>query len=155
VVVVIAKYPVKQILVATDFSGTADAALGIAAQYARALRARLHLLHVFPAIAALARRLGRADCVPRAVAGHGGKHGHARHPSREVIDAVAPLVGAKADPVAPDRILRVDFVGGRGRCPRSSPPQFCPCHAQRTPESAWPPPEGPARRGTIWTSKTS
>lgn len=49
----------KQILIATDLSGSADAALGIAAQYARALRARLHLLYVFPAIAALARRLGR------------------------------------------------------------------------------------------------
>jgi nucleotide-binding universal stress UspA family protein len=57
--VVVAKYPVKQILVATDFSGSADAELGIAAQYARALRARLHPLHVFPAIAAVARRLGR------------------------------------------------------------------------------------------------
>jgi len=57
--VVGAKYPVKRILVATDFSGSAAAALGIAAQYARALRARLHLLHVFAAIAAVARRLGR------------------------------------------------------------------------------------------------
>jgi len=31
-----------------------------------------------------------------------------------VIDAVALLVGAKADLVALDRVLRVDFVGGRG-----------------------------------------
>jgi len=39
--------PARQILVATDFSDSADAAFGIAARYARALHARLHLLHVF------------------------------------------------------------------------------------------------------------
>jgi nucleotide-binding universal stress UspA family protein len=38
-----------EILVATDFSDNADAALDVAARYARALHTRLHLLHVFTA----------------------------------------------------------------------------------------------------------
>src|SRR4030095_4817060 len=41
--------PVQQILVATDFSDSADAALGVAIQYARGFRARVHLVHVFAA----------------------------------------------------------------------------------------------------------
>lgn len=43
---VVPSTPAQQILVATDFSESAEAALGVAAQYARALHARLHLLHV-------------------------------------------------------------------------------------------------------------
>jgi len=38
--------PVQHILVATDFSDTADAALDVAIQYARVFKARLHLMHV-------------------------------------------------------------------------------------------------------------
>jgi nucleotide-binding universal stress UspA family protein len=40
------RYPAQQILVGTDFSDGAEAALSVAAQYARALRAQIHLLHV-------------------------------------------------------------------------------------------------------------
>jgi universal stress protein A len=40
-------YPARQILVATDFSDSAEAALDVAVDYARAFHARLHLLHVF------------------------------------------------------------------------------------------------------------
>ncbi len=39
----------RHILAATDFSDSADAARDVAAQYARVLHARLHLLHVFTA----------------------------------------------------------------------------------------------------------
>ena len=39
--------PVQHILVATDFSDTADAALEVAIHYARTFKARLHLIHVF------------------------------------------------------------------------------------------------------------
>jgi nucleotide-binding universal stress UspA family protein len=41
------EHPARQILVATDFSDSAEAALGVAVRYARELHARLHLLHVF------------------------------------------------------------------------------------------------------------
>jgi nucleotide-binding universal stress UspA family protein len=40
------RYPAQQILVATDFSDGGDAALAVAAHYARALRAQVHVLHV-------------------------------------------------------------------------------------------------------------
>ena len=39
-------YPAQQILVASDFSDGAEAALAVAAHYARALRARIHVFHV-------------------------------------------------------------------------------------------------------------
>ena len=42
----VAEQPVRRILVATDFSAGADAALGIAGRYARALSAQLDLLHI-------------------------------------------------------------------------------------------------------------
>ena len=38
--------PVQDILVPTDFSESADAALGVAGQYARVLGGRIHVLHV-------------------------------------------------------------------------------------------------------------
>jgi nucleotide-binding universal stress UspA family protein len=41
-----------EILVATDFSQSADAALSVAGQYARALHARVHVLHVSEVAAA-------------------------------------------------------------------------------------------------------
>jgi nucleotide-binding universal stress UspA family protein len=41
------KYPAQQILIATDFSEGADAALEVTVKYARALHAGLHLVHVF------------------------------------------------------------------------------------------------------------
>jgi nucleotide-binding universal stress UspA family protein len=43
------KSPAQQILAATDFSDSAEAALAVAVQSARALRAGLHVLHVFAA----------------------------------------------------------------------------------------------------------
>jgi nucleotide-binding universal stress UspA family protein len=39
----------RRILVATDFSDSGEAAVGVAAGYARALHAPLHVLHVFSA----------------------------------------------------------------------------------------------------------
>jgi nucleotide-binding universal stress UspA family protein len=42
-----AEHPARQILVATDFSDSAEAALAVAAEYARALHAGLHVFHVF------------------------------------------------------------------------------------------------------------
>src|SRR4029079_855304 len=39
--------PMQHILVATDFSDTAEAALDVAIGYARRFGARLHVLHVF------------------------------------------------------------------------------------------------------------
>lgn len=41
------EHPTRQILVATDFSDSAEAALAVAAEYARALHADLHVFHVF------------------------------------------------------------------------------------------------------------
>ena len=68
----------RQILVATDFSDRAEAALAVAVQYARALGATLHVFHVFSAaevevtrlLADAAARAG-AD-VPVTVSGAGG-----------------------------------------------------------------------------------
>jgi nucleotide-binding universal stress UspA family protein len=40
-------HPARPILVATDFSDSAEAARGVAVRHARELHARLHLLHVF------------------------------------------------------------------------------------------------------------
>jgi len=41
------EHPTRQILVATDFLDSAEAALAVAAAYARALHAGLHVFHVF------------------------------------------------------------------------------------------------------------
>jgi nucleotide-binding universal stress UspA family protein len=41
------EHPARQILVATDFSESAEVAFATAVDYARVLHARLHLLHVF------------------------------------------------------------------------------------------------------------
>jgi nucleotide-binding universal stress UspA family protein len=66
-----------QILVATDFSDGADAAFGVAVEYARAFRARLHLLHIFSAdeigvTQLLAETAAKAADVPVTVAGTAG-----------------------------------------------------------------------------------
>jgi nucleotide-binding universal stress UspA family protein len=71
------KGPAQEILVATDFSDTGDAALDVAGQYARALHARLHLLHVFTEDVDTTRLLGDAAAavggdVPVLMAGIGG-----------------------------------------------------------------------------------
>ena len=42
-----ATMPVREILVATDFSDEAEAAVRLAVEYARRFGARLHVLHVF------------------------------------------------------------------------------------------------------------
>jgi nucleotide-binding universal stress UspA family protein len=70
--------PAQQILVATDFSDSAEAAFGVAVQYARALHARVHLLHIFSAVEVEVTRL-LADAAAEAgpdvqvtVAGAGG-----------------------------------------------------------------------------------
>jgi nucleotide-binding universal stress UspA family protein len=70
--------PARQILIATDFSDSAEAAFHVAVQYARALHARLHLLHVYWSDEVEVTRL-LADAaaqagsdVPVTVAGTGG-----------------------------------------------------------------------------------
>lgn len=85
-----------QILVATDFSDSAEAAFGVAVQYARALHARLHLLHIFSAgefevtrlLADMAAKAG-AD-VPVTVAGAGGDPAEEilRYAERRPIDLI-------------------------------------------------------------------
>lgn len=75
----------QQILVATDFSETADAALDVAIRQAQTLGARLHLLHVYSASEVEVTRLltdaaarARPD-VPVTVAGTRGD------PAREIL----------------------------------------------------------------------
>lgn len=57
--------PARQILIATDFSDSAEAALTVAVQYARDLHAGLHVFHVFSASEAEVTRL-LADAAARA-----------------------------------------------------------------------------------------
>jgi nucleotide-binding universal stress UspA family protein len=88
--------PVQQILVATDFSDSAEAAFGVAVPYARALHARLHLLHIFSAeeiavtqlLADAAARAG--PDVPVTVAGAGGDPAEEilRYAARYPIDLI-------------------------------------------------------------------
>jgi universal stress protein A len=88
--------PAQQILVATDFSDSAKAALGVAAQYARALHARLHLLHIStPEEIDVTRRLADAAAaaapdVPVTVAGTGGDPAEEilRYATRQPIDLI-------------------------------------------------------------------
>jgi nucleotide-binding universal stress UspA family protein len=74
-----------EILVATDFSDSADAAVDVAVRYARALRTRLHLLHIFTAEALgvtvlLAEAAARAGPdIPVIVAATGGD------PAEEIV----------------------------------------------------------------------
>jgi nucleotide-binding universal stress UspA family protein len=88
--------PAPQILVATDFSDSAEAAFGVAVQYARALHAGLHLLHVFAAAEVEVTRL-LADAaaqagpdVPVTVAGTGGDPAEEilRYATRHPIDLI-------------------------------------------------------------------
>ena len=88
--------PAQEILVATDFSDSAEAAFGVAVQYARALHARLHLLHIFTAEEIDVTRL-LADAaaeagpdVPVTVAGTGGDPAEEilRYATRLAIDLI-------------------------------------------------------------------
>jgi nucleotide-binding universal stress UspA family protein len=95
-VTVATAHPVQHILVATDFSDSADAALDIAIQYARNFRARLHLVHVFAAgevdvTQLLAAAATRAEPdVPVSVAGTGGDPAEEilRCASRQPVDLI-------------------------------------------------------------------
>jgi nucleotide-binding universal stress UspA family protein len=88
--------PVQHILVATDFSDTADAALDVAIRYARSFRARLHLVHIFAAsdlgvTQLLADAAARAEPdVPVSVGGAGGDPAEEvlRYASRQPIDLI-------------------------------------------------------------------
>jgi nucleotide-binding universal stress UspA family protein len=93
---VVPEYPAQHILVATDFSESAEAALGAAARYARALHARLHLLHVFSGEEVEVTRL-LADAAGKAgpdvgvtVAATGGDPAEEilRYASRQPIDLI-------------------------------------------------------------------
>jgi nucleotide-binding universal stress UspA family protein len=85
-----------QILVATDFSDSAEAAFDVAVQYARALHARLHLLHVFSegeieVTRLLADMVAKAGGdVPVTVAGTGGDPAEEilRYAERHPIDLI-------------------------------------------------------------------
>jgi universal stress protein A len=86
----------RHILAATDFSDSADAALDVAARYARALQATLHVLHVFTPealgitvlLADTAARVGPE--VPVTVAATGGDPAeeNLRYARREPIDLI-------------------------------------------------------------------
>lgn len=88
--------PARQILIATDFSDSAEAAFRVAVQYARALHARLHLLHVHRSgetevtrlLADAAARVG--SDVPVTVAGTGGDPADEilRYATRHPIDLI-------------------------------------------------------------------
>ena len=87
--------PVQHILVATDFSESADAALDVAIQYARTFRARLYLVHVCAAgeldvTELLAVAAARAEPVPVSVAGTGGDPAEEilRYASRQPVDLI-------------------------------------------------------------------
>lgn len=90
------EHPARQILVATDFSDSAEAALGVAVRYARELHARLHLLHVFWAgevevtqlLADAAAQAG--PDVPVTVSGAGGDPAEEilRYATRHPIDLI-------------------------------------------------------------------
>jgi nucleotide-binding universal stress UspA family protein len=88
--------PERQIVVATDFSDSADAALGVAERYARVLGARLHVLHVHTGRGPDATRL-LADAaarvgpdVPVTVAGAGGDPAEEilRYARREPVELI-------------------------------------------------------------------
>jgi nucleotide-binding universal stress UspA family protein len=87
--------PAQEILVATDFSEIGAAALGVGAQYARALHARLHLVHVSTEDADAARLLADAAGevgadVPVVVARTGGDPAEAilRYGTQHRIDLI-------------------------------------------------------------------
>ena len=88
--------PAAQILIATDFSDGAEAALGVAIQYARALHAGLHVLHVFSrdeveVTRLLADAAARAGSdVPVTASGAGGDPAQEilRHAARHPIDLI-------------------------------------------------------------------
>lgn len=88
--------PVQHILVATDFSDSADAALDVAIQYAWSFRARLHLVHVFAAgeldvTQLLADAAARAEPeVSVSVAGTAGDPAQEilRYASRQPVDLI-------------------------------------------------------------------
>lgn len=90
------EHPARQILVATDFSDNAEAALGVAVRYARELHARLHLLHVFwggevEVTQLLADAVAQAGPdVPVTVAGTGGDPAEEilRYATRHPIDLI-------------------------------------------------------------------
>ena len=88
--------PMPQILVATDFSDSAEAAFGVALDYARRLHARVRLMHVFSegefdVTRLLADAAARAEPdVPVTVTGTGGDPAEEilRYASRQPIDLI-------------------------------------------------------------------
>jgi universal stress protein A len=90
------EHPARQILIATDFSDSAEAAFRVAVQYARALHAELHLLHVhWSSEVEVARLLADAAAqagpdVPATVAGTGGDPADEilRYATRHPIDLI-------------------------------------------------------------------
>jgi nucleotide-binding universal stress UspA family protein len=115
----------REILAATDFSDSAEAALHVAAGLARELHARLHVLHVFTAgekdttqlLADAAAEAG--PDVPVTVAGIGGDPADEilRYASRHPIDLI--VVGTQAR-TGVSRVLVgsvADRVVRGARCP--------------------------------------
>jgi nucleotide-binding universal stress UspA family protein len=83
--------PESHVLMATDFSDSAEAALGVAIEYARRMHARLHVLHVFSPgeielTQLLADALARAEPeVPVSATGAGGE------PAEEILRCASRL----------------------------------------------------------------
>jgi tRNA(Ser,Leu) C12 N-acetylase TAN1 len=61
------------------------------------------------ALPALRGRIARGDRWRMTVE----KHQHVRHHTRDVVAALAPLIDARVDLAAPDKIVRIDLVGDR------------------------------------------
>jgi nucleotide-binding universal stress UspA family protein len=113
------------ILVGTDFSDVADAALRMAARYARPLHARLHLLHVFSHDEVGVTRLladaaaGVGDDVPVSIEATAGD------PAREIlryadVHAIDLIVVGTHGRTGVSRVLLgsvADRVARHARCP--------------------------------------
>jgi nucleotide-binding universal stress UspA family protein len=153
--------PAQQVLVATDFSEVADAALRVAVRYARLLQARLHLLHVFdPEETDVADLLADAAAeagpgVPVVSAGAGGDPAEEilRYARRHPIDLI--VVGTHGR-TGVSRVLLgsvAERVVRGARCPvlvvPAARPEVTPAPAGAAPSGpAIEPPQTPARPPT-------
>ena len=134
--------PVQQILIATDFSDEAEAALRLAIEYARRFGARLHLLHVYSTgevevtrLLADAAALAEPD-VPVTVSSTGGDAADEilRYAGRRAIDLIVMsthgrsgvsrlLLGSVADRVLRHSACPVLVVPARAGASGVGPPQ--------------------------------
>jgi nucleotide-binding universal stress UspA family protein len=130
----------SQILAATDLSDSSEAALGVAAGYARALHAGLHIFHVFSSSeVAVTRLLADAAAavgpdVPVTVSGAGGDPAEEilRYAARHPVDLIVVgthgrtgvsrmLIGSVAERVVRGAQCSSYHPRGRSRSPAPSP----------------------------------